>query len=75
MQDYDVRAEINEDNELMIWSLRGYSVSVSFESDGADVTSDFLGEEISARSYYRGGWNLEGDSESRGIESGNMYST
>ena len=78
MQDYDVRAEINEDNELMIWSLRGYSVEVKFELEGArnpDVTSVFLGNEDSSRSYYRGGWNLEGDSVSRGIEAGNMYST
>lgn len=77
MQDYDVRAEINEDNELMIWSLRGYSVSVNFVNDGAkepDVTSVFLGEENSARSYYRGGYNLEGESASRGIKSGNMFS-
>ena len=78
MQDYDVRAEINEDNELMIWSLRGYSVGVNFELEGAkepDVTSIFLGNEDSSRSYYRGGWNLDGASVSRGIESGNMYST
>ena len=78
MQDYDVRAEINDDGELMIWSLRGYSISVNFELDGAenpDVTSIFMGSESSSRSYYRGGWNLEGDSVSRGIEAGNMYST
>ena len=75
MQDYDVRAEINSDNELMIWSTRGYSVSMKFTDNGNDVTADFLGDEKSARSYYRGGWNLEGNAETRGIESGNMYST
>ncbi len=75
MQDYDVRADINDDNELMIWSLRGYSVSMKFTNNGTDVTSDFLGDEDSARSYYRGGWNLEGSAETRGIEAGNMYST
>ena len=75
MQDYDVRAEINADNELMIWSLRGYSVSVNFVKDGTDVTSTMLGKDAASRSYYRGGWNLEESSQTRGIEAGNMFST
>lgn len=70
MQDYDVRAEVNEDNELMIWSSRGYSLEVSFE--GEYSTADFLGEEHLARSYYRGGYNLDGDAEIRGID-GEFY--
>ena len=75
MQDYDVRAEVNRDNELMIWSLRGYSVEAAFTNNGADVTANFLGEETSARSYYRGGYNLEGEAKTRGIDAANMYST
>ena len=164
MQDYDIKAEINQDGELMIWSLRGYSVGVGMSkhvinnsgtldceginasslsitvsgqtytvdissiddnltseertseiarrisarlgsratvgvSGGAivmastdtedpsltvsywnNVTSDFLGEypdsdKIPSRSYYRGGYNLEGSAESRGIDAGDMYST
>ena len=86
MQDYDVRAEVNEDNELMIWSLRGYSVemrffgdSYSLDDDGnivtsfEDVTETFLGDEESSRSYYRGGYNLDGDAETRGIDDSDFY--
>ena len=74
MQDYDVRAEINEDNELMLWSLRGYSLSVEFEKGSTNVTSTFMGEESSSRSYYRGGYNLEGNANTRGIDVNDMYS-
>ena len=88
MQDYDVRAEVNDDQELMLWSLRGYSVDVKFtgmkeitDDDGnvisteyGDVTNKFLGEEGSTRSYYRGGWNLDGKATSRGITD-NFYSS
>ena len=74
MQDYDVRAEVNEDNELMLWSMRGYSVSVTFTRDGTDVTSTFMGDENSSRTYYRGGYNLEGDANTRGIDEDNFYS-
>lgn len=65
MQDYDVRSEVNDDNELMFWSLRGYSLSVEFQKDGDDVTSTFMGTESSSATYYRGGYNLEGDADSR----------
>lgn len=75
MQDYDVLAEVNGDNELMLWSTRGYSLNVKFESGTSDVTSTFMGDETSSRTYYRGGYNLEGDSSTRGIDAGNMYST
>ena len=89
MQDYDVRAEVNQDNELMFWSLRGYSMDVKFfgskpkkdeedkiTSEYGDLTSDFMGDEISSRSYYRGGWNLDGNAygdNARGITD-NFYS-
>ncbi len=62
MQDYDVRAEVNQNNELMLWSLRGYSLSLK------------IGNDNSVRTYYRGGYDLEGDANTRGIDS-NMYST
>jgi len=91
MQDYDVRAEVNDDNELMIWSTRGYSVEVKFsgntytrDDDGniltteyGDLTSEFFGEESLTRSYYRGGWNLDGDAygdDARGVTD-NFYSS
>ncbi len=74
MQDYDVLAEVNKDNELMIWSARGYSVEAKFtDPDGGDITSTFLGSEESARSYYRGGYNLDGDSNTRGIDDDSFY--
>ncbi|MBQ7732892.1 MAG: flagellar hook-associated protein FlgL [Synergistaceae bacterium] len=176
MQDYDVRAEINEDNELMIWSERGYSVEVKFtdnvqnvtgsedlssglsvgtedtltitvdgkdykianatlaaasslddlvdvinnagipgitasatdgkylqivssgssftvtgegsalanifgasdktlKSDFTDLTSNFLGNEPSSRTYYRGGYNLDGSADSRGITADELYNS
>lgn len=76
MQDYDVKADINDDGELMIWSLRGYSVSVSFaDENGESVNDDFFGDEESYRSYYRGGYNLEGKAETRGIDASDMFSS
>ena len=82
MQDYDVKAEINEDDELMIWSERGYSIQIEFfgatmDDDGNpvkdDITSKFLGSESSDRTYYRGGYNLEGDAATRGITKDDLY--
>ena len=73
MQDYDVRAEVNQDNELMIWSLRGYSIEAKFTKNDEDVTSNILGDEASTRSYYRGGYNLDGDAATRGIDNDNFY--
>ena len=160
MQDYDVKAEINQDGEIMLWSPRGYSVKSRFgdkasstgsidytnillvqplsltvgdetytvDLTGADsiadenerankiaslingelggkgitatvdgsskkimlsssgggtveasytdnITADFLGTDTSDRSYYRGGYNLEGSASTRGITAGDMYST
>ncbi len=154
MQDYDVQAEISEDNQLMVWSPRGYSVkigfgerntdndtfdyanietnelnviidkktytvdlsnaktaderkeaiitafnsvkgikavadesagTISFEDGSGNALSaeisyitekssdDFLGTGTSARTYYRGGYNLEGDAQTRGIDGNGMY--
>ena len=154
MQDYDVQAEISEDNQLMVWSPRGYSVkigfgerntdndtfdyanietnelnviidkktytvdlsnaktaderkdaiitafnsvkgikavadesagTISFEDGSGNALSaeisyitekssdDFLGTGTSARTYYRGGYNLEGNAQTRGIDGNGMY--
>jgi flagellar hook-associated protein 3 FlgL len=73
MQDYDVRAEINEDKELMLWSKRGYSLEVAFADANGDVTANFMGDEASSRSYYRGGYNLDGDATTRGIDANDFY--
>lgn len=71
MQDYDVQSEINKDGELMLWSPRGYSVKIEFlDEDGKSNTSDFLDAGTSTRSYYRGGYDLEGSASTRGIDSG-----
>ena len=73
MQDYDVRAEVNKDNELMFWSLRGYSLDVKFTKEYSDETGELFGQESSYRSFYRGGYNLDGGAESRGIEPSSFY--
>ena len=71
MQDYDVQAEVSGNGELMLWSPRGYSVKIDFaDGNGNDKTSTFLGTGTSTRSYYRGGYNLEGSSSTRGVDSG-----
>ena len=74
MQDYDVRAEVTSDKELVFWSKRGYSVEVNFMNAGTDVTSTFLGNEASTRSYYRGGYDLDAASSTRGLTDG-LYGT
>ena len=74
MQDYDVQSEINDDGELMVWSPRGYSVKIQFsDNSGTDITDTFIGTGISARSYYRGGYDLEGSSDTRGIDVNDLY--
>ena len=67
MQDEDVRAFVNDDNELVVYSPRGYSIKIEFlDSSDSDVTSDFIGTDIGSdssvlsRTLYRGGYNLEG---------------
>lgn len=76
MQDYDVQAEINSDKELMLWSPRGYSVKIDFgDNSGTDNTDTFLGVGTSARSFYRGGYDLEDSAKTRGIDTNDLYST
>ena len=66
MQDEDVRAFVNDDKELVIYSPRGYSIKAEFfDSSDNDVTSDFfIGDNgysyVLNRTHYRGGYNLEG---------------
>ncbi len=71
MQDYDLQAELNDDNFLVLWSPRGYSFDVSVsevDADGnitADLTSDFLGTTAQKKTYYRGGYGLENAASTR----------
>lgn len=65
MQDYDIKADINEDGCLVVWSPRGYDISLSFNG-GTDSTEFFTtGGPSTAKNYYRGGYNLEGSAEAR----------
>ncbi len=79
MQDYDVRAEVNEDKELVFYSPRGYSIKVEFlDKNEESVTENLLGTDFNSeeinRTLYRGGYNLEGESYSRGIDD-NLYAS
>ena len=72
MQDYDVRAELNQDGHLVLWSPRGYSITVSAaetnhlgQETGLDLTKEFLGTGTQNTTYYRGGYNLEEKANSR----------
>ena len=68
-QDYDVQARINDDDQLVIWSPRGYAIKMDFLDDNGDsVTRSFLGSEPLNATYYRGGYNLEADASTRGLE-------
>lgn len=68
MQDEDVQAFINDDNELVVYSPRGYSVKIEFlDGSDNDVTRKFMVEDVDddavyvlSRTHYRGGYNLEG---------------
>ncbi|MBQ9418908.1 MAG: flagellar hook-associated protein FlgL [Synergistaceae bacterium] len=59
LKDYDVRAEINADKEIVIYSPGGSSLQVSFLNN---VNKDFISDEdfVLGRTHYRGGYNLEG---------------
>ncbi|MDR2528651.1 MAG: flagellar hook-associated protein FlgL [Synergistaceae bacterium] len=66
MQDYDVRAELNKDGCLVLWSPRGYSIEAeawgpdtSVPPNIVDITGDFLGTGTSSTPY-RGGYDLQG---------------
>ena len=76
MQDEDVRAEINNDDEFVIYSPRGYSIEVEFVGGSS---STFLGDDVEGdpigHTLYRGGYNLEGDAMTRGVDVGDLYSS
>ena len=59
LQDYDVKFEINGNNELVAYSPKGSALKVSFLKN---VNNDFLGDDefVLNRTHYRGGYNLEG---------------
>ncbi|NLL36509.1 MAG: flagellar hook-associated protein FlgL [Fretibacterium sp.] len=65
MQDYDVRAELNADGNLVLWSPRGYTVTAQawrLDLDGvrdADITNVFFGAAGLQTTPYRGGYKLE----------------
>jgi flagellin-like hook-associated protein FlgL len=76
MQDYDVKAELNEDGFLTLWSPRGYKIEAwaTNVSTPADITSQFLGTGVvkgdpAAKTPYRGGYGLD-DANERASYSG-----
>jgi len=75
MQDCDVRAELNEEGHLVLWSPRGYSIKAEVtkvKADGTpagavgDRTKDFFGGTASeVGTYYRGGYRLDDKANDR----------
>ncbi len=75
MQDCDVRAELNEEGHLVLWSPRGYSIKAevtTVKADGTpagavgDRTKDFFGGTASeVGTYYRGGYRLDDKANDR----------
>ncbi|MDR1377753.1 MAG: flagellar hook-associated protein FlgL [Synergistaceae bacterium] len=61
MQDYDVKAELNDEGRLVLWSPRGYTVAVLAQENGNDITNMFLGA-ATPSTPYRGGYDLENTS-------------
>ena len=80
MQDYDVKAELNKDGKLVVWSPRGYAITVKasqLKADGSfdsDMTADFLGAGASATTPYRGGHKLD-DADRTGPNGANTMHT
>ena len=82
MEDYGVKAEINADKELVIYSPDGYGVKVSFLKN---VNKNLLGSDqyVLDRTHYRGGYDLEdkayydGTDSPRGVDfdEGDLYDT
>lgn len=79
MQDYDVRAELNDDGYLVLWSPRGYMIEVQawqLDMDGnpaIDMTNQFLGLMGPQKTPYRGGYDLENPNrEAPGIYTQNV---
>ena len=75
MQDCDVRAELNEEGHLVLWSPRGYLIEAEVtkvKADGTpagavgDRTKDFFGGTASeVGTYYRGGYRLDDKANDR----------
>ena len=70
MQDYDVRAELNKDGRLVLYSPRGYTITAqawTLDNSGArsaDRTADFFGTVDEKITAYRGGYDLGNQSSS-----------
>jgi flagellin-like hook-associated protein FlgL len=65
MQDYDVKAELNDEGKLVLWSPRGYAIKVEAKKLSTvtgdadiDITNTFLGTGAASNSY-RGGYGLD----------------
>lgn len=75
MQDCDVRAELNDEGHLVLWSPRGYTIRAEVtkvKADGTpagavgDRTKDFFGGTASeVGTYYRGGYRLDDKANDR----------
>jgi flagellar hook-associated protein 3 FlgL len=69
MQDYDVKAELNGDGCLVLWSPRGYTITVGGTELPTDASTFFTGgfstpgapgaPSTSVTTSYRGGYDLE----------------
>ncbi|MDR1733181.1 MAG: flagellar hook-associated protein FlgL [Synergistaceae bacterium] len=60
MQDYDVKAELNEDGMFVLWSPRGYRIEIGGPNAPAatDVSNFFTGT-AATTNQYRGGYDLD----------------
>ena len=56
MQDYDIKAEINDEGCLTMYSPRGYNFSIEFGEESSDY--NFMGDGNTS-TYYRGGYGLD----------------
>ena len=75
MQDCDVRAELNDEGRLVLWSPRGYSIRAEVtkvKADGTpagvvgDRTAEFFGGAANeVATYYRGGYKLDDPANAR----------
>ena len=75
MQDCDVRAELNDEGHLVLWSPRGYSIRAEVtkvKADGTpmttagDRTAEFFGGAANeVATYYRGGYKLDDPANAR----------
>ena len=70
MQDYDVKAELNDEGRLVLWSPRGYAIRAKVtevKADGTlgDLTDKFFGTASEVKTYYRGGYQLDESANTR----------